>query len=131
MVDLHRHDEFSAFDGFGKAADLAMIAKENGLTALGLSNHGNVNGLVEHYLGCKEAGIKPILGCEVYFQPKFNQEKQKYHLCLFAKSVKCGKCYVSSIIFHALYNLSKFHEYPIIFLFDLLSLEVARSTNLV
>ena len=65
MFDLHRHTEFSSFDGFGNAEDLAKIAKENGLTALGISDHGNVNGLVEHYFACKKEGIKPILGCEV------------------------------------------------------------------
>ena len=59
-MDLHRHDEYSTFDGFGKASELAKCAKELGHTALGISNHGNTNGLVQHYLGCKEAGIKPF-----------------------------------------------------------------------
>jgi len=85
MVDLHRHDEFSTFDGFGNPKDLALIAKENGLIALGSSNHGNTNGLVKHYFACKEVGIKPILGSEVYFMPKFKETKVRYHLCLFAK----------------------------------------------
>ena len=57
MVDLHRHDEFSFYDGSGKAGELAQIAKEKGLTALGLSNHGNTSGNVQHYDGCKAAGI--------------------------------------------------------------------------
>lgn len=88
MLDLHRHDCFSSFDGFGRPADLAKLAAENALDALGISNHGCVNGLVEHYSACKANDIKPILGCEVYFQPKFNEDKPTYHLCLFAKSVK-------------------------------------------
>lgn len=86
MIDLHRHDEFSTFDGFGNPKDLAQIAKENGLIALGSSNHGNTNGLVKHYLACKEVGIKPVLGSEVYFMPKFKESKVRYHLCLFAKN---------------------------------------------
>ena len=88
MFDLHRHTEFSSFDGFGKAADLAKIAKENGLTALGISDHGNINGLVEHYFACKDNGIKPILGCEVYYQPVFDEDAKSYHLCLFAKNLQ-------------------------------------------
>lgn len=86
--DLHRHDENSFFDGFGKPIELAKRAKELGYTALGTSNHGNITGLVQHWLACKEVGIKPILGCEVYFQPKFNKEKPTYHLCLFAQNKK-------------------------------------------
>ena len=88
MFDLHRHTEFSSFDGFGNASDLAKIARENGLTALGISDHGNVNGLINHYFACKKEGIKPILGCEVYYQPKFDENAKSYHLCLFAKNLQ-------------------------------------------
>lgn len=90
FFDLHRHDQFSSFDGFGNAVELAKIAKEKGYKALGLSNHGNISGLVQHWRACREEGIKPILGCEVYFQPKFNKKnpkRQSYHLCLFAKNI--------------------------------------------
>ena len=68
MFDLHRHTEFSLFDGHGKAENLAKVAKENGLTALGISDHGTVSGLIQHYFACKDEGIKPILGCECYYQ---------------------------------------------------------------
>lgn len=85
MVDLHRHDECSTFDGFGKPEELAAIAKKLGHTSLGTSNHGNTNGLVRHYYACKEEGIKPILGCEGYFLPKYKAQTRGYHLCLFAK----------------------------------------------
>lgn len=91
MLDLHRHGEMSLFDGFGKPIDLAKLAKEQGLTALGISDHGAMNGLVDHWLACKEAEIKPVLGVEAYFQPKFNREnpvRSSYHLCLFAKNVE-------------------------------------------
>ena len=67
MVDLHRHDECSTFDGFGKPEELAALAKKLGHTALGTSNHGNTNGLVRHYYACKEEGLKPIMGAEAYF----------------------------------------------------------------
>lgn len=91
MLDLHRHSEFSTFDGFGKAYDLANLAKSKGLTALGISDHGTMGGMVEHYKACKDAGIKPILGVEAYFQPQFNKEDPKrdsFHLCLFAQNIE-------------------------------------------
>ena len=71
VVDLHRHSECSTFDGFGKAEELAALAKKLGYTSLGASDHGNTNGLVRHYFACKEEGIKPILGCEGYFLQKY------------------------------------------------------------
>lgn len=84
--DLHRHDECSTFDGFGKPEELAALAKKLGHTALGISNHGNTNGLVRHFYACKEEGIKPIMGCEGYFLPKYKPQTRGYHLCLFAKT---------------------------------------------
>lgn len=86
MVDLHRHDEYSTFDGFGKSKELVEIAKSLGYTSLGISNHGNTNGFVSHDKFCKEGGIKPILGVECYFKPKLNDKRKSYHLCLFAKN---------------------------------------------
>lgn len=88
MVDLHRHSEFSLFDGFGNAKDLAAIAKEKGHTSLGMSEHGTVSGWIKHYQACKEAGIKPIFGIECYYQPEFTEDRNDYHLCLFAKNLK-------------------------------------------
>lgn len=87
MVDLHRHDMFSRFDGFGKPAELAKLAKELGHTSLATSNHGNTNGLVQTYDACKREGIKPILGVEGYFLPVYKQQERGYHLCLFAKDL--------------------------------------------
>lgn len=86
MIDLHRHDECSTFDGFGKPEELAALAKKLGYTSLGTSNHGNTNGLVRHYYACKEEGIKPVMGCEGYFLPVYKPQTRGYHLCLFAKN---------------------------------------------
>ena len=88
MFDLHRHDEFSFYDGSGKAKDLAKLAKEKGFTALGLTNHGNTFGNILHYDACKENGIKPIMGCEGYFLPKYKPQDRGYHLILLAKNVE-------------------------------------------
>ena len=88
MIDLHRHSEYSLFDGFGKAGELAQIAKDLGHSAFSTTEHGNTNGLVQHYFACKEVGIKPIMGVEAYFKPKINDQRKSFHLCLFCKSVK-------------------------------------------
>lgn len=87
-VDLHRHDQFSRFDGFGRPAELAKLAKELGYTALATSNHGNTNGLVQTYDAAKRNGLKPILGVEGYFLPVHKPQQRGYHLCLFAKDLK-------------------------------------------
>lgn len=88
MVDLHRHNMFSRFDGFGKPSDLAKLAKELGHTALGTSDHGNTNGLVQVYKACKHERIKAILGVEGYFLPKYKPQERGFHLCLFAKNLE-------------------------------------------
>lgn len=87
-VDLHRHDMFSTFDGYGAPIELARLAKDLGHTALSTSNHGNTNGLIQTYKACKEVGIKAILGIEGYFLPKYKEQTRGYHLCLFAKTLK-------------------------------------------
>ena len=83
---LHHHTQFSIYDGFGRPKELAELAKELGHTALGISDHGNTNGLIQHYKGCMEAGIKPVLGVEGYFLPAYKEQHRGYHLCLFAKN---------------------------------------------
>ena len=88
MVDLHRHDMFSTFDGFGSPYELAKLAKQLGHTALSTSNHGNTNGLIQTYKACKKEGIKAILGVEGYFLPVYKPQDRGYHLCLFAKTLE-------------------------------------------
>lgn len=111
MIDLHRHDEFSSFDGFGKPVELAAFAKQLGYKALGTSNHGNVSGLVEHYYACKDVGIKPVMGVEAYFQPKFDKDKPRYHICLFVKSL-IGYRNLNTLMAEA--NIEKFYYKPIV-----------------
>lgn len=111
MLDLHRHDDYSLFDGLGKPMEMARLAKEYGYAALASSNHGTASGLVEHYLACKEAGIKPIMGVEVYFMPSFNPEARRYHLCLFCKDLK-GYKNLNRMLSYA--NIHNFYYKPII-----------------
>lgn len=114
FFDLHRHDEYSLFDGFGKPEQLVQIAKDLGYKALGISNHGSISGLIKHYQACNEGGIKPVMGCEVYFQPKFNKEnpqRRSYHLNLFVKNLK-GYKNLCHILTEA--NTEQFYYKPIV-----------------
>lgn len=66
MIHLHVHGCYSFLDGLGTSKQLAQRAKELGQTALALTDHGVMYGVIDHYKACNEAGIKPIIGCEVY-----------------------------------------------------------------
>ena len=63
---LHVHSEYSLLDGACKIDALAARAAEFGQPALGLTDHGVMNGAVELYKACKSRDLKPILGCEIY-----------------------------------------------------------------
>ena len=88
FFETHRHSEYSLFDGMGKIKASVARAKELGYTAFGISDHGTISGIIEHYNVCKENGINPICGVEGYFQPSFSQTKPRYHLCLYAKNLQ-------------------------------------------
>ena len=65
FVHLHVHSEYSLLDGAIRCKSLASHAQEQGMRAVGLTDHGNMFGAITHYQACKQAGITPILGCEV------------------------------------------------------------------
>ena len=66
FVHLHGHSEFSLLDGGCHIGQMAGAAAEYDMPALAVTDHGNVFGAIAHYRNCEEAGIKPIIGCEVY-----------------------------------------------------------------
>ena len=66
FVHLHGHSEYSLLDGGCRIGEMAETAAELGMPALAVTDHGNLFGTIEHYKACKAAGIKPIIGCEVY-----------------------------------------------------------------
>ena len=70
FVHLHVHSEYSLLDGACRIAELPLRAKELGQTALAVTDHGVMYGAVAFYRACREAGIKPIIGCEVYVAPR-------------------------------------------------------------
>jgi len=94
FVHLHVHSEYSLLDGAARIEELVKKAKEHGMDALAITDHGVMYGVVDFYKKAKEYGIKPILGCEVYIakrsmknmEPK--KDDEQYHLVLLAKNIK-------------------------------------------
>jgi len=90
FVHLHVHSEYSLLDGLGKAKDLVNRAKELGMPALALTDHGSMYGAIEFYLAAKAAGIKPVIGVEAYVAKRSMydreaEDKGSAHLLLLAK----------------------------------------------
>jgi DNA polymerase-3 subunit alpha len=87
---LHVHSEYSLLDGACKIEDLAARAAEFGQPALGLTDHGVMNGAVELYKACRKHGVKPIVGCEIYFVDDHARggtaRGERNHLTLLAAS---------------------------------------------
>ncbi|APV45465.1 DNA polymerase III subunit alpha [Dehalogenimonas formicexedens] len=91
FTHLHVHTEFSLLDGMCRIKDIVSRAKDLGMTALAITDHGNMYGSLKFYKECKAQGIKPIIGCEVYVAPgsrldKAAADKNHRHLVLLAKN---------------------------------------------
>ena len=93
FTHLHVHTEYSRLDGSGKIKEMVARAKELGMTSLAITDHGVMYGAINFYKACRDAGIRPIIGCEVYVAPgsRFDREgtitdKRYYHLVLLAEN---------------------------------------------
>lgn len=93
FAHLHVHSHYSLLDGLSKVPDLVAKAKEQGATALALTDHGVMYGAIEFYKECKKTGIKPIVGNEVYItkgkltdREMKRGEKNFFHLTLLSKN---------------------------------------------
>ena len=92
FVHLHVHSEYSLLDGANKIKDLPVRAKELGMKAIALTDHGVMYGVVSFYKECVKNGIKPIIGCEVYvakrsrFDKEPNIDSSYNHLILLVKN---------------------------------------------
>lgn len=93
FVHLHVHSHYSLLDGANRIPELVKKAKSNGMTALAITDHGNLYGALEFYQKCKDAGINPILGYEAYIAPGDRRVKDaarmkeaSFHLTLMAKN---------------------------------------------
>ena len=99
FVHLHVHTEYSLADGAMRISDLLRKAKALGHTALAITDHANMHGVIDFYKEAKDAGIKPIIGSEIYWEglplsrslldeikPRGNDEKHAFHLELLARN---------------------------------------------
>ena len=90
FVHLHTHSEYSMLDGAARVKALVERAVEFDMPALAITDHGYMYGAVDFYRRAKAAGVKPIIGCEVYFTPdtrgKRDGKPNLYHLLLLAKN---------------------------------------------
>ena len=91
FVHLHVHSEYSLLDGLSKTEALVEAAKEHGMPAVALTDHGALYGAVEFYIAARKEGIKPILGMEAYLVPDVRKKNPKldrspYHLLLLAQN---------------------------------------------
>jgi len=93
FTHLHVHTEYSLLDGSCKIKELASRAKELGFDSLAITDHGVMYGEIDFYRACRDVGIKPILGCEVYVAPKSRLDRELqggedryYHLILLAEN---------------------------------------------
>lgn len=115
FIHLHTHSHYSLLDGLAKIDDLVKRAKEEGAEALALTDHGTMYGVIEFYQKCKKAGIKPIIGVEVYLAPESRFDKntksdeKNYHLLLLAKN---NQGYKNLIKLTAIAHLEGFYYKP-------------------
>lgn len=94
FVHLHNHSEYSLLDGACRLSDMIKTAKSLGMSALALTDHGGLFGAVEFYTTAQDAGIKPIIGCELYICGNRHEKTTSHsmrddvanHLLLLAKN---------------------------------------------
>ena len=90
FTHLHVHTEYSMLDGISRIPNLVARTKDLGMDSLAITDHGTFYGVVDFYSACKEVGIKPIIGCEVYVahNSRFDKdpsERSPNHLVLLAR----------------------------------------------
>ena len=93
FTHLHVHTEYSLLDGSNKIKEYVARVKELGMNSAAITDHGVMFGCIDFYRAAREAGINPIMGCEVYVAPgsRFDKEQQHgddryYHLVLLAEN---------------------------------------------
>jgi len=115
FVHLHLHTEYSFLDGAVRMKELMKKAKEFGMPAVAITDHGNLHGAIEFYQAATNAGIKPIIGCEAYMAPgaikdrPTNQRDAAYHFTLLAKDETGYRNLVKLI---SIAHLDGFHYKP-------------------
>ncbi len=75
FTHLHTHTEFSMLDGAARVGDLVAAAVADGQPALGITDHGNMYGVLDFYKACRDQGIVPIIGTEAYMAAESRHER--------------------------------------------------------
>jgi len=141
FVHLHLHSQYSLLDGAIKFEELADRAREFGMEAVAMTDHGNLFGAYEFYEKAKEYGVKPIIGCEVYVTPTLRLEKpsdgKTFHLtvlCMNETGYKNLSNLVTKGYFEGFYrrprvdhNLLELHNEGLIVLSGCMSSELSRA----
>lgn len=111
FAHLHIHTEYSMLDGLGTTDAYAKKASEMGFKALAITDHGNMDGLINFQQSCTKYGIKPILGCEAYIVPdaSFKKDRVQGHILLLVKN-KEGFSNLCRLLTYA--NLEGFYYKP-------------------
>ncbi|BCD68328.1 DNA polymerase III subunit alpha [Nitratiruptor sp. YY09-18] len=113
FTHLHLHTEYSLLDGANKIKALAKKAKELGMSAVAMTDHGNMFGAIDFYKTMKSEGLKPIIGMEAYLHNSDNLDdkstRQRFHLCLFAKN-ETG--YKNLMFLSSMSYIKGFYYYP-------------------
>lgn len=112
FIHLHNHSENSLLDGVSTINEWAKRAKELGMNALAITDHGNLNGVQQLLFACKQEGLKPIIGMEAYIVPdRKSKDKKEYrnHLILLAKNTE-GYHNLIKLISEA--NITGFYKKP-------------------
>ena len=107
FVHLHVHTEFSLLDGACRIGGMMDRVKELGQSAIAITDHGVMYGCIDFYKAAKAAGVKPIIGCEVYVAPRRMSDRvhgidnEAYHLVLLCENMKGYEnlCYLVSQAF--------------------------------
>ncbi|BAF69792.1 DNA polymerase III subunit alpha [Nitratiruptor sp. SB155-2] len=113
FTHLHLHTEYSLLDGANKIKALAKKAKELGMSAVAMTDHGNMFGAIDFYKTMKAEGLKPIIGMEAYLHNSDDlgdkSTRQRFHLCLFAKN-EIG--YKNLMFLSSMSYIKGFYYYP-------------------
>ena len=93
FTHLHLHSEYSLLDATIRLPQLISKLQESGMKACALTDHGNMYGILKFKNAMKDAGLKPILGCEIYISPRgmeqkdFGIDNKYFHMVLLAKNL--------------------------------------------